>query len=84
MFSTVYWTRPSVQEELEYCDKTEGGPKTGSVFALQGYYIVWYKSTMWCLHWDLQTKFSEADFLERKQSGVDTPASLLISRPNMN
>ena len=26
-----------MQEELEYCDTTEGGPKTGSVFALQGY-----------------------------------------------
>ena len=73
-----------MQEELEYCDNTEGGPKIGSVFALQGYYIVWYKSTMRCLHWDLQTKFSEADFLERKQGGADTPASLLISRPNMN
>ena len=73
-----------MQEELEYCDNTEGGPKTGSVFALQGYYIVCDKSTMRCLHWDLQTKFSEADFLERKQSGADTPASLLISRPNMN
>ena len=74
-----------MQEELEYCDNTEGGPKTGSAFfALQGYYIVWYKSMMWYLHWDLQTKFSEADFLERKQSRVDTPASLLISWPNMN
>ena len=74
-----------MQEELEYCDNTEGRPKTGSAFfALQGYYIVWYKSMMWCLHWGLQTKFSEADFLERKQSGADTPASLLISWPNMN
>ncbi len=73
-----------MQEELEYCDNTEGGPKTGSVFALQGYDSVWYKTTMRCLHWDLQTKFSEADFLERKQSGADTPASLLISWPNMN
>ena len=37
-----------MQEELEYCDTTEGGPKTGSAFfALQGYYIVWYKSMMW-------------------------------------
>ena len=26
-----------MQEELEYCVNTEGGPKTGSVFALQGY-----------------------------------------------
>ena len=30
-------TRPSVQEKLEYCVNTEGGPKTGSVFPLQGY-----------------------------------------------
>ena len=73
-----------MREELEYCVNTEGGPKTGSVFALQGYDSVWYKSTMRCLHKDLLTKFSEADFLERKQSGEDTLASLLISRPNMN
>ena len=39
-----------MQEELEYCDNTEDGPKTGSVFALQGYDSVWYKSMMWCLH----------------------------------
>ena len=39
-----------MQEELEYCDTTEGGPKTGSVFALQGYDSVWYKSMMRCLH----------------------------------
>ena len=72
-----------MQEELEYCVNTEGGSKTGSVFASKAMTV--YDTKARCdasIRTYNQVQWSW--FSREKTEWSRHPASLLISRPNMN